>query len=362
MPELREVFEMTTKQKQAPVNSWREQQDRQHRRVRNKKLGALAVAAAIGLIAVVIGTVVMTESRTGGPATAPTVVNDPPRVSATDDFLVDPVSGARGALPESIAGGFAYHVSPDGTMIAYQGPADDPSVEAAIYVANIDGTDPRIVSPQGVDARWPSWAPDGSKIVYQAFVPSPKLGNLFVYDLTSGATTQITDLKQKDVGFYGWMNPTFASTDRVLFHLATGSTFPVERDLWEVSATGASEPKLVQKGASYADASPSGEIVFLTGVDEWTGLGISTIGHDQPLGASDAGGQPQPPTVPVVEGSGLHSPRWSPDGTKIAYLARGEVNILDMQTGQTSTVQITGLAELDMVNWYDDQTLIIDRY
>jgi len=351
MPELREVFEMTTKQKQAPVDSWREQQDRQHRRVRNKKLTALAVAAAIGLIAVVIGTVVMTESRTGGPATAPTVVNGPPWVPQTDDFLVDPVSGARGSLPESIAGGFGYHVSPDGTMIAYQGPTDDPSVEAAIYVANIDGTDPRVVSPQGVDARWPSWAPDGSKIVYQAFVPSPKLGNLFIYDLPSGATTQITDLKQKNVGYYGWMNPTFASTDRVLFHLPSGSTPPVERDLWEVSATGASEPKLLQEGASYADASRSGEIVFLTGVDEWTGLGIST-----------SGGQPRSPAVPVVEGSGLHSPRWSPDGTKIAYIARGEVDILDVQTGQTSTVQITGLAELDMVNWYDGQTLIIDRY
>jgi hypothetical protein len=54
MPELREVFEMTTKQMDPDVGSWGEQQQRQRKRARNRKLGAIAVAAAVGVVAAVL--------------------------------------------------------------------------------------------------------------------------------------------------------------------------------------------------------------------------------------------------------------------------------------------------------------------
>jgi hypothetical protein len=54
MPELREVFEMTTKQMEPDVESWRDQQERQRRRSRNRKVGAIAVAAAVGVVAAVL--------------------------------------------------------------------------------------------------------------------------------------------------------------------------------------------------------------------------------------------------------------------------------------------------------------------
>jgi hypothetical protein len=54
MSELREVFEMVTKQTEPDVDAWREQERRQRRTSRNRKLGALAVAAAIGIVAVVV--------------------------------------------------------------------------------------------------------------------------------------------------------------------------------------------------------------------------------------------------------------------------------------------------------------------
>jgi hypothetical protein len=54
MPELREVFEMVTKQTEPDLDAWREQERRQSRKSRNRKLGALAVAAAIGIVAVVV--------------------------------------------------------------------------------------------------------------------------------------------------------------------------------------------------------------------------------------------------------------------------------------------------------------------
>jgi hypothetical protein len=54
MPELREVFEMTTKQVEPDADSWREQEKRQRRANRNKKVGAFAVTAAIGVAAVAV--------------------------------------------------------------------------------------------------------------------------------------------------------------------------------------------------------------------------------------------------------------------------------------------------------------------
>jgi hypothetical protein len=54
MPELREVFEMTTKQVEPDLDSWRDQERRQRTRVRNRKIGAFVVVAAISVVAVVL--------------------------------------------------------------------------------------------------------------------------------------------------------------------------------------------------------------------------------------------------------------------------------------------------------------------
>jgi hypothetical protein len=54
MSELREVFEMVTKQTEPDVDAWNEQERRQRRASRNRKFGALAIAAAIGIVAVVV--------------------------------------------------------------------------------------------------------------------------------------------------------------------------------------------------------------------------------------------------------------------------------------------------------------------
>jgi hypothetical protein len=54
VPELREVFEMVTKQTEPDLDAWREQERRQRRASRNRRLSALALAAAIGIVAVVV--------------------------------------------------------------------------------------------------------------------------------------------------------------------------------------------------------------------------------------------------------------------------------------------------------------------
>jgi Tol biopolymer transport system component len=52
--------------------------------------------------------------------------------------------------------------SPDGGRIAYQDPVAD---ERGIFVANADGSD-AVRLTDGINDAWPSWSPDGSKIVF----------------------------------------------------------------------------------------------------------------------------------------------------------------------------------------------------
>src|SRR3990172_7948625 len=90
MPDLREVFEMTTKQMGEPdLDSWREQEKRQRNATRNKKLGAIAVVSTIVVAAVWIVTsgglfdrTSRDEQRPGasatvGPSVPPTPTNAP---------------------------------------------------------------------------------------------------------------------------------------------------------------------------------------------------------------------------------------------------------------------------------------------
>jgi hypothetical protein len=84
MPDLREVFEMTTKQMGEPdLDSWQEQERRHRRASRSKKIGAFAFAAAIVVVAVavIIGTQGGQDTTT--PADPPTTV-DPSEKTAED--------------------------------------------------------------------------------------------------------------------------------------------------------------------------------------------------------------------------------------------------------------------------------------
>jgi Tol biopolymer transport system component len=56
----------------------------------------------------------------------------------------------------------------------------------------------------------------------------------------------------------------------------------------------------------------------------------------------------------LVEGDEIDRPRWSPDGTRIAYVDGGVIHVVDVATGETTPV---GPGE--NVAWLDDDTLIV---
>ena len=87
------------------------------------------------------------------------------------------------------SGVFAW--SPDGTRIAYT----TPGLDAGMYIANADGTEPTPVSgTEGLTVAEvpPSWSPDGTRIAYS--LSGPRVyDRVYVVQLAAGFTTEIVE-------------------------------------------------------------------------------------------------------------------------------------------------------------------------
>jgi hypothetical protein len=129
------------------------QPTRQRRRSVGKRVGALAVAAAISLAAVVL----ILATRAG--ETTTTSAQEPPTVAsriASGPFLINLRTGERTPLPEDLVGGYDYRASPDGRRVAYGTCCD---AADSITVANLEGaefhqfTPRRAPTPTGPSGR-----------------------------------------------------------------------------------------------------------------------------------------------------------------------------------------------------------------
>ncbi len=115
-PDIREVYEMVTKQKPSDTGALERQRTRQIRTMRNRKVGAFVVAAAIGLVAVVA--IVATRGEKN-PTTS--------------------VGGAPDATPKEVATGFveAYGALDADRAIGYL--ADDADISGLISSLGAQG-------------------------------------------------------------------------------------------------------------------------------------------------------------------------------------------------------------------------------
>src|SRR2546426_7624060 len=113
MPDVREVYEMITKEKPPEPGALERQQKRQVRAARSHTIGAYALAAAIALVAVVV----ILLTRVGHHTTRPS--HRPTTVAPGKAFFLDLRTGEKRALAENLSGGYSYVASPDGTRLAY---------------------------------------------------------------------------------------------------------------------------------------------------------------------------------------------------------------------------------------------------
>jgi Tol biopolymer transport system component len=270
--------------------------------------------------------------------------------------MVDIRTGAVTPLPATITRSNSpyYAVSPNHTHIAYS--AQSPrSSRGALYVANLDGTGIRRLTPKGSLTYGAQWSPDDYTLVFQlrADASTGQLGNLFTLDVNSGRETQLTHFDQTQQ-WPGWfMFPSFyMNGSNIIFQLPGGDPQNPTWRNWAVLASGGTPGHLRGStdrgwpGLAYGLADPKHDVLFLAPLNRH-GLAGAALW----LGSYDL--RTIRPEALVQHGS-ISWPRWSPDGTRISYSNDGSIYVLDVATRSIKKVAVGGSAE-----WFDDHTLLI---
>jgi Tol biopolymer transport system component len=344
MPELKDVFEMATKQAEPDLDSWTEQERRQRRTARNRKVGAFAVAAAIGLAAVAL--VVATrpgESATipgGGPAVSPEPMPRP----ASRPYFLDLRTGEQTPLVENLAGGTDFAASLDGMGLAYVGTGDEGSPQ--IFIAGIDGTGIRQVTHDPKGAATPAWSPDETSIAYVGY-GSGDVQNLFILEIATGETRQITDETRALSGAVS--GPSFTPDGSSLVYTDPGSASDTA-EMRTVPVAGGQSTILFGGGhggmghAGQGSMSPDGSLVTMTG-HEINGPGAAVF-------VSNTDGTQRR----AIAGYGTNpAGTWSPDGSRIVCSNWGNgIIVVDIATGD-----VTRVAQGSEAIWIDRHTLLV---
>jgi Tol biopolymer transport system component len=338
MPDVQEVFRMSTQKVRQDPGAMERQLNRQRKAARNRKAGAFAVAAAIVATAVVV--IVSNVDRANVPIVPPPSVPVEPSEPGQQLSVVDVGSGTTTVFTAPMgASGFDFTL--DGSMVTYTDL--DTKGHQQVYVMDADGSNLRQIthSTLGVAVMEspPQWSPDGATIAYWVSLPGGH--EVFVVRPSDGVSTRVTH-EPTDVLEGGWASDrsfvfstsTPTSTYPLLarsIDLATGRTVTIARDV--------SNPEVSPDGTQIAFDSyfrPRGEAwLSVMNID---GTGRRKIQH--------------------VSYSGSY-PRWSPDGTQIAYFDAAAdggpgTYVYDLRTGETRFLT-AGRIE----SWVDNDHMLV---
>lgn len=333
---------MITKRTEPDLDSWKQQEDRQRRQVRRRKVGPFAEAAAIVAASAIAIVACQPDPNDGsGPASQPSSSESAGGGRVGTNHYLDIATGERTPVAADLSGARLTEVSPNEEAVAYSTCCEDD----AIYVAQLDGSSFEMITPENLDGYGPTWI-DDKRILFQGRTERTiELGDLYVADLSTGEVTMVTDLPDERNG--RWIVISDVSPDRstVLFHLPRGRGANATWDLWTAPLAGGKRT-LLREDAGYAQYAADGSIVFLD--------------HPVPFEGDD---------IWIMDGDGSNArrlvqdggetftwPRVSPDGTKVAYGHDAKAEWIEIATGEvTTTDEFT-----EEPAWYGSDTLIVD--
>ena len=213
---------------------------------------------------------------------------------------IDTVSAASRGLTQPVpatSGDFSPAYSPDGKRLAYLRANDG---EFNVVVQDVSGGAPVILTTKAISADALDWTPDGTRVV----VASER--RLWLLDSRAPGPLRPVAFNSEGATIFS----TSASGKLVYARFD-----PLNTNIWRVPLAGSGQPRIAIESSriqTKPDISPNGrEVVFVS----------DRTGSRQLWKCSAAGMDCLQLSESASAGSEPGSPRWSPDGTSIAYTA-----------------------------------------
>jgi serine/threonine protein kinase len=185
-------------------------------------------------------------------------------ISTSEIYSTPVLGGTQKKVVERTNNSFA--LSPDASQVAFSRFSPDQS-EAHTIIANTDGSNERIID-SGTDGSWldfPSWSPDGSRIVFASAVRGAP-------DRVGIVEISVSDLQKRSIGvlvFNDIYHLHFRPDGLGILVVAKDGEYAPSQ-IWEVSYPGGSVRKVTNDLNNYSGASvPAdlGEITTIQNID-----------------------------------------------------------------------------------------------
>ena len=256
--------------------------------------------------------------------------------------------------------------SPDGKTLAF---ISDRNNEKQIWLLPVDGGEAQKLTKGGGGASNPVWSPDGTRIVFtRNVVVSPHWDGKLKEDVPKKDRARIADAKA-----YGLVNEQ--STGRLETSLLyrhwdswrrmkRSHIFIIDvetKEMTDVSPGDADVPPISLGGSQDYDFSPEGdELVYVKNPDRMIATSTNNCIFLQELDGIKRVGKPE--NISLSKAMDL-SPRYSPNGRYIAYLAaeqpgyeadRLRIKLYNRNTGKTKTLLRDFDRSANNVVWSED--------